>query len=158
MQFDKIYIFEVLYYNEKGDIAKSQLYSDSDDVYALKDLPEATYAINMLERDNDLRASDNGTVFKKTKEYFVGERISLEEFEKIMGKLNLNPYQADRLIEAYKEMKNGKGNYYIIKVGDDAADCLAVGGRKDIGRIRDGMIVPKSSANKYEDKDYIDLE
>ena len=158
MQFDKIYAFDVLYYNEKGYITKSQLYSDSDDVFALKDLPETTYAINLLERDNNLPYIDLGTPFKKTKEYFVGERLSLEEFEKIMGKLNLDSDQASRLMDAYEQMKSGKGNYYIYKVGKDAADCLAVGGRADIGRIRNGVIVPKSQNKNYEDKDYLDLE
>lgn len=158
MQFDNIYVFDVSYYNEKGYKAKTHIYSDSDDVFALKDLPETTYAISLSERDNDPIFADLGTAFKITKEYFVGERISLEEFEKIMGKLNLDSDQASRLMDAYEQMKSGKGNYYIYKVGKDAADCLVVGSRADIGRIRNGRIVPKSTKKEYEDKDYLDLE
>ena len=157
MQFDNIYVFDVSYYNEKGYRTKTHIYSDSDDVFALKDLPETTYAINLLERDNNLPYIDLGTPFKKTKEYFVGERLSLEEFEKIMGKLNCNSDQASRLVEAYKEMKAGKNNYYIFKVGKDAADCLGVGGRVDIGRIRNGRVI-NSPLNEIDEKSYIDLE
>ena len=80
---DDVYKFEFYRTTKMRAEPEKTMYSDSNDIYALEDVPEWCVSIKCLYRD--LR-QNKGWEFKKL--YLIGDKITREEAEEEIEKLN----------------------------------------------------------------------
>lgn len=79
-----VYKFEICYIDNNKQLAKTYMYSDSNSIYELEDLPKTTTSIYCFKKDLN-KFQDMWT---NEGEYMVGDKITLEEAEEEINKLS----------------------------------------------------------------------
>lgn len=178
---DKIYKFE---FYDSADIDANpvgKMYANSDDIYALDDIPKSCFLI--ICRYKDLGENDTGSEDKNWERkncYLIGEEITTEEakeeFEKV-SKIEITKGDSnakERTLAALKAYidKNPKNKVYLnknIALNEDSIEarlilssrwlksCIYISPKQ----IINGRIYPKEqikSMENYDDRAYIGLE
>ena len=90
---DDGYMFEIWYYNDKDKAECWHMFSDSPDIYSLKDLPKTTYYIHVLHCDLN-QGQEN---WDEVARYEIGDMITPEEAReeiKALKNLYVGGYEA----------------------------------------------------------------
>ena len=98
---DKIYKFEFYRTTKMWAKCEKMMYSDSDDIYALKDIPASCVSIKCLYKQLN---KDKDWQFKKL--YLIGDEIITEEAKEEIEKLNK--------LKVTNENKDAKENCLLI--------------------------------------------
>lgn len=79
---DDAYQFKIFYVEKGKDEETKILYSDSDEIYELEDVPKETFCIFVFHKN-----LKKGQSWNLTRQYWIGDEITLEEAEEEMKAL-----------------------------------------------------------------------
>ncbi len=185
MQYDNIYMFDILYEDKNGKDAFFKIYSDKANVYALENLPDTTYKIERrhLLKDFDGNFSFTYSMYDEDffddttlDEYWVGQKLTLTDLKTEIKTATDKKYR-DRLNHWYNSMTNDGDdcNTIILKLKNNHIIFVNIDPKRVVGVINGGKIVrqglqtkqpaqtkqppqKQSVKSKYDNDNYIDLE
>ncbi len=181
---DEVYKFEIWYINDKKEKDIKTLFSNSDDLNVLEDVPQSSYCIFSYRKALNQKQQS----WERVDNYWIGDEITLEEAEKeieTLEKLDVDEGgdEYNRVIRTLYELKAfcKKTNTDKILINNNIDyDCsAAISARIKIlpagfydfkiispsqivnGKIYSGgnnIVEPKYKQEVEIDKPYIDLE
>lgn len=152
MQSDDIYRFKIIFVGEGGDIDWKAVYSDSCDIYSLKDLPDGTFYI-VTDRLIDFSEVHVG-------DYLVGTPLPVEVLKKEIEFSKKTGNNADYLSLKAVLQRIEEGFSYTMFIKRGRFLCLT---KEDFpfkvaGEVENGKVIDKTGAKIEDNDNYIGLE
>ena len=173
MQYNNIYMFNILYEGKNGRDTFCKIYSDDESVFALKNLPDTTYKIERSHLMKDLEG--NSSFYNSMPdEFWVGEKLTPQDLKNEI-KMATDEKLRDELQDWYENITKSVWGHSveIIKLNNGRLIYVANASPvRVIGVIRNGQVVnkpqalqseqtskcDKTSKKGYGNDNYIDLE
>lgn len=153
MQYKEINMYRIFYIDERGLRECCNIYSDSNDIYSLKNLPDTTFYVELFCLTN----KDNNSLFRNS--YIVGTPLGVEELEKEI-KITKDEHYREQLLAWQQNIEIFNTPHLIFrKQGKIVCINKYDYNGEFIGDIRSGRILKENETNNGENDDnYLSLE